>query len=104
MKEKKTYRIEYLRAACILCKACEKLKPEFWSISKKDGRADLKGAVQERNKEGIVLKETLEINELQGNHIVAEACPIKCISVFHQETKKKVIIDPKDYKSAKLAP
>ncbi|MBI4033186.1 MAG: ferredoxin [Candidatus Blackburnbacteria bacterium] len=103
MHRKKAYRIEYLRPACIQCKACAKLNPQFWSIDEKDGRADLKGAKIEKNKEGRVLKETLEIEEIQGNHIVAEACPIKCINVYDQESGKRIIIDPKDYKSPKKA-
>lgn len=87
----KKYRLELIRPPCIYCGACEKLNPKHWVLnSRGDLKADLKGGTLEKNKQGLILKETLKIDELGENINIAKACPMKIIHVYNQKGERLI--------------
>ena len=47
-EHKGKYKIEHDRENCIACGACAVIAPEFWVLSKEDGKADAVNSVKER--------------------------------------------------------
>ena len=69
--------IIFQRNKCIGCNYCTEIAPEFWCMSKKDGKTVLIGSV--RKKEFW----TLSIPEVSKtiNEQAASSCPVKVIQV-----------------------
>ena len=44
--ENKKYKIEHDRENCIACGACNVISPEFWILSKEDGKADVVNSIK----------------------------------------------------------
>ncbi len=70
-------KIIHYRDKCIGCGICYEMQPEFWRMSKKDGKATL---LKAPHKKGIYI---LDINERDREESikVADACPAKVIKV-----------------------
>lgn len=71
-------KIIHYRNKCIGCNICFEAQPEYWRLSRRDGKATLVGA--------ILKKDTyiLEIPEfdVEASKVTAEHCPVKVIKVF----------------------
>lgn len=65
------------RAKCIGCNYCVELAPEFWRMSRKDGKSVLLGAEDKRGNH--VLR--ISAADVEANRRAAEACPVKIIEV-----------------------
>jgi ferredoxin len=65
------------RQKCIGCNYCVELAPDFWRMSRKDGKSVLLGA--EDKKGNWVLK--ISEAEVEANQRAADACPVKIIDV-----------------------
>lgn len=87
----KKYKLELIRPPCIYCCACEKLCPKYWVVgSRGDLKADIKkGHIKKKN--GIIIKETLEINDLMNNINIAKACPMNIIHIYNLKNNTKLI-------------
>ena len=71
-------KIIHYRNKCIGCNSCIEHAPKFWSISKEDGKSDLKGA--EKKGDTFVLK--ISDVEVARNKSAAKDCPVKIIKVL----------------------
>lgn len=65
------------RKKCIGCNYCVELAPEFWRMSRKDGKSVLLGAEDKRG--NFVLKITEA--DVEVNKRAATACPVNIIDV-----------------------
>ncbi len=63
----------HYREKCIGCGICHEQQPQFWRMSKKDGKATLLKAVLKRD------VHVLEVNEWDIDESVIKACPVKVI-------------------------
>ena len=89
----KPYKIVYQRAGCIECGACAKLVPDFWTLEQtEDMKADLIGGIPKISKNGIVLKQTLEVDSLNPHWVAYECCPVKVIKLFDNKTNELVAL------------
>lgn len=74
----KMAKIIHYRSKCIGCNICFEMQPEYWRLSKKDGKASLIN--------GHLKKDThiLEIpfDSIELSKQTAEHCPVKVIKVF----------------------
>lgn len=71
-------KIVHYRSGCIGCHICVEMQPEFWRMSRKDGKATLLKSH---------LKKDTHILEIARDHIkysdeVASHCPVKVIKIF----------------------
>ena len=80
------YRITYDRPGCIGAAACEAVCPEFWKIGE-DGKADLKGAKKEGDKQVLEIQE----KDFRKNMDAAEACPVNVIHIKNLKTDEDII-------------
>lgn len=80
----KRYKIIYHKNECIGAFACLAAAPETWTQN--DDKADL----VEGKKEGEEIY-TKEVDELGGNLEAAQSCPVNCIHIIDNKTKKKLI-------------
>lgn len=88
----KRYKLELIRVPCIYCGACEKLGSEHWVLnSKGDLKADIINGKVDKQSNNLILKESLEINDLGGNINIAKACPMNIIHVYDQKKQIKLI-------------
>ena len=71
--------IQY-RNKCIGCGICNELQPDFWVMSKKDGKAIL---LNSDSKKGIY---SLPISEEAVPHskLIAKACPVNIIKINYE--------------------
>lgn len=69
--------IIHFREKCIGCNSCAEISPEFWKMSKEDGKAILKEATE---KKGIYQRKIYRI-DLEKNNEAAKSCPVSCIQV-----------------------
>lgn len=69
--------ITQYRSKCIGCGICYEMMPDFWRMSKKDGKATLLKAVKKR--ETAVLSICASV--VEASKKVALACPVKIIKV-----------------------
>ncbi len=67
----------HYRDKCIGCGVCQEMQPEYWRMSKKDGKATLIGAVRKKD---IYIREISE-EDVDLSMKVAEACPVRIIKV-----------------------
>lgn len=65
------------RQKCIGCNYCVEIAPEFWRMSRKDGKSILLGAENKRGNWVLKIPES----EVYINEKAAEACPVKIIDV-----------------------
>jgi ferredoxin len=70
-------KIIHYRNNCIGCGICQEQQPEFWRMSKKDGKAVL---LQATNKKDIY-QLTIHANQQTTSVQIAAACPVKIIKV-----------------------
>ncbi len=85
------FRIEVDRTACQGFGACVELCPSFFQLSD-DGKTSLQKAEKSQVKEGdTVVKETLEMDDLDCVQAAAEACPFVAIHITNTETGEKLI-------------
>lgn len=85
------FRIEVDRIVCQGFGACVELCPKFFQLSD-DGKTSLQKAEKSQVVEGdTVVKETLEIDELDCAQAAAEACPFVAIHITNTETGEKLI-------------
>ena len=71
------HKIIHYRNRCIGCGICQEQQPEFWRMSKKDGKATLLKAI---GKKDVFI---LPISNAQVHHSeeVARACPVRVIKI-----------------------
>lgn len=69
--------IQY-RNNCIGCGICQERQPQYWRMSKKDGKASLLKAQVKKEVHMIAINES----ELQECQSVALACPARVIKVM----------------------
>ena len=91
----KLYRVVFNRRECIGAAACAAVAPEFWEM-KEDGKADLLGAKKDMAGNDYIILTEGQLTEtmkdaLKLNRDAAEVCPVGVISVFDEETGKKLI-------------
>ena len=86
--KKSRYKIEYDRENCIACGACAVLAPQFWVLSKEDGKADVVGS--EKTEDGYEHLD-LDDKDFPINKDAADACPVNVIHIVDKETKKRII-------------
>lgn len=65
------------RNKCIGCNYCVELAPDFWRMSRKDGKSVLLGAEDKKGNHVLKIAES----EKEVNQRAAEACPVKIIEV-----------------------
>jgi ferredoxin len=72
------HKIIHYRNKCIGCGICYELQPEFWRMSKKDGKVSLLNSTLKKD---VYI---LQINKsvFQESVEVAQACPVKIIKVL----------------------
>ncbi len=67
------------RAKCIGCNYCVELAPEYWRMSKKDGKAVLLGSFAKKGFHSIKLRD----DEAEENEKALKACPVNIISIVY---------------------
>lgn len=67
----------HYRAKCIGCNICFEMQPEYWRLSKRDGKATLLHSTLKRETHVLDIPEWVRERSLQ----VAESCPVKIIKV-----------------------
>lgn len=72
-------RIIYYRKKCIGCGICYERQPDYWRMSRKDGKANLIGSTE--NKE-IHIK--LIFPPLKKTILVVKSCPARAIKLLPQ--------------------
>lgn len=75
-------RVIYYRSKCIGCNACVEAAPDYWRVSKRDGKCSLIGATQ---KKGIYNMLTNDI-DLEKLNKSADNCPSKIIQIIRKPT------------------
>jgi ferredoxin len=70
--------IIYQRGKCIGCNYCAEADPEYWVMSKKDGKSNLIGSKENKS------IYTLKVPDIQEEKTlnVAKNCPVKIIRVL----------------------
>ena len=87
------FTIVYHRAGCIECGACAKLVPDFWTLHEgTDSKADLIGGHDIVSKNGVVMKQTLDVDSIEPHWIARECCPVKVIKLFDNSTGTEVAL------------
>lgn len=71
-------KIIHYRGKCIGCAICQEMQPSYWSMSKKDGKAVLIGAII---KKGIYQRD-IQTDLLEQSIEVAAACPVRIIKII----------------------
>lgn len=84
------FKIEHDRPNCIGCGACAAVAPNFWTMSDADGKSDLVGSNHTRDGDEII-KEELELDDLQGNKEAADCCPVNVIHIINVEKNERII-------------
>ena len=84
------WKIDHDRPGCIGCGAYAAVNPDFWIMSPTDGKSDLVGSVFTKEGEEVV-REQLEMEELNGNKEAAESCPVNVIHIIDLKTGQNII-------------
>ena len=71
------HKIIHYRNKCIGCGICHQMQPEYWRMSRKDGKATLVNAVGK--KDTFILP--LPLFNLQASLDTAAACPVRIIKI-----------------------
>lgn len=69
--------IIHQRQKCIGCNYCVELSPEYWRMSKKDGKSVLMGSKEKKGFWSVKLPES----EKEQQESAAKVCPVKIIQV-----------------------
>ncbi|MCO5230942.1 MAG: ferredoxin [Chitinophagales bacterium] len=69
--------VVHRRNKCIGCNYCVDIAPDFWRMSRKDGKAVLLGAEDKRGNWVLKIPDT----DIEINKRAADACPVKVIDV-----------------------
>ena len=83
---KKKYTILYDKHECIGAFACLAAEPSTWKQDK--DKAELIGGEKEKKAKETYIK---EVDELENNLEAAQSCPVNCIHIMDNKTKKKII-------------
>ena len=71
-------KIVHYRSKCIGCNICFEMQPEYWRLSKKDGKATLVNSHLKKDTHILDLPfESIELSKQTADH-----CPVKVIKVF----------------------
>jgi ferredoxin len=70
-------KIIHYRKKCIGCSICCELAPGHWRMSRKDGKANLLGAIVKKEIHQLEMKTAIP----KGLHLAAEACPVRVIKI-----------------------
>ncbi|HMT76203.1 MAG: ferredoxin [Saprospiraceae bacterium] len=70
-------KLVHYREKCIGCGVCHEMQPEYWRMSKKDGKANL---VKAKEKKGVYIVE-IGNNDIELSNLVVAACPVRVIKV-----------------------
>lgn len=70
-------KIIHYRNKCIGCAVCYQMQPDFWRMSRKDGKAVLLHAICKKEVYILAISEVF----MQRSMEVAEACPVNIIKV-----------------------
>jgi ferredoxin len=71
-------KIVHYRSKCIGCNICFEMQPEFWRMSKRDGKATLVKSIAKKD----VFVMTINERDHQLTHEVKNACPVKVIKIL----------------------
>ncbi len=71
-------KIIHYRSKCIGCNICFEMQPEYWRLSKKDGKATLINGHLKKDTHTLEIPfESIELSKQTAEH-----CPVKVIKVF----------------------
>ncbi|MBP6540543.1 MAG: ferredoxin [Saprospiraceae bacterium] len=71
-------KIIHYRSKCIGCNICFEMQPEYWRLSKKDGKATLINSHLKKDTHILEIpKESIQLSVQTAEH-----CPVKIIKVF----------------------
>jgi len=73
------YKIVYDRDACIGAYACTPYAPELWLMNSEDNKADLKGAIFNKNTNRWEL--IIDEKDFDKHNLAAQACPVDVIKL-----------------------
>ncbi|HLC85224.1 MAG TPA: ferredoxin [Candidatus Nanoarchaeia archaeon] len=90
MVKKSAFQIVYHRAGCIECGACAKLVPDFWKMNPEDNKAVLIGGTDIKSQNGVIMKQTLDVDGIEPHWVAFECCPIKVIKLYDKQTNQLV--------------
>lgn len=71
------HKLLHYRKKCIGCAVCVEIQPEFWRMSKKDGKATLIHAILKRD----VHQLDIHHSQLEKALQVVEMCPVRIIKL-----------------------
>lgn len=71
-------KIIHYRNKCIGCNICYEAQPEYWRLSRRDGKATLVGAILKKDTYILEIPEC----DVEASNATAEHCPVKVIKVF----------------------
>ena len=71
-------KIVHYRDRCIGCNICYEIQPEYWRLSRKDGKATLVGGKLKKDTHILNIPQT----DVEASKAVAEHCPVGVIKVF----------------------
>ncbi len=74
----KMAKIIHYRSKCIGCNICFEMQPEYWRLSKKDGKATLVNSHLKKDTHILVIPD----DSIVLSKKTAEHCPVKVIKVF----------------------
>lgn len=69
--------IVYRRNKCIGCNYCTEHAPDFWRMSKKDGKSVLLNSIEKSGRWNLRISDA----DVEANKKAAEACPVRVIEV-----------------------
>lgn len=72
------HKIVHYRDKCIGCGICYEQQPEYWRMSKKDGKATLVKGIHKKN---LFILEIPD-SAIEKSKKTAKACPVKIIKVI----------------------
>lgn len=71
-------KIIHYRNKCIGCNICYEVQPEFWRLSRKDGKASLIGGTLKKDTHILDIRDV----DIEASKATAAHCPVKVIKVF----------------------
>jgi ferredoxin len=71
-------KIIHYRSKCIGCNICFEMQPEFWRMSKRDGKATLVKSIAKKD----VFVMTINERDHQLTQQVKNACPVNVIKIL----------------------
>lgn len=74
-------KIIHYRDKCIGCGICYELQPEFWIMSKKDGKAILLHGTAKKE----IYSLTIASAERERSQFIAKACPVNIIKITDEK-------------------